>query len=221
METIFNILQEDVVDPSKQYIREHPNWKTDLALKWRKQTGIELIYPESDKSVLNDIWDNWKQMPENLKKVSDKKSLELFNLTNQQHYVKLLNTPTFKNFDNYRFILHKHNPRNGSIHYDLRFMDLKNNKLLHSFAAPSNFIENLKTGNKSLLYKTRDHDPRWLDLKSYRLDTIDEGYIDYKVYRPSNYFQLVFKGKVLSGEFMIFKMKDKKRDDIWFLSKRK
>lgn len=221
MENIFNILQEDVVDPSKQYIREHPNWKTDLALKWRKQTGIELIYPESDKSVLNDIWDNWKQMPENLKKVSDKKSLELFNLTNQQHYVKLLNTPTFKNFDNYRFILHKHNPRNGSIHYDLRFMDLKNNKLLHSFAAPSNFIENLKTGNKSLLYKTRDHDPRWLDLKSYRLDTIDEGYIDYKVYRPSNYFQLVFKGKVLSGEFMIFKMKDKKRDDIWFLSKRK
>lgn len=221
MENIFNILQEDVVDPSKQYIREHPNWKTDLALKWRKQTGIELIYPESDKSVLNDIWDNWSQMPENLKKVSDKKSLELFNLTNQQHYVKLLNTPTFKNFDNYRFILHKHNPRNGSIHYDLRFMDLKNNKLLHSFAAPSNFIENLKTGNKSLLYKTRDHDPRWLDLKSYRLDTIDEGYIDYKVYRPSNYFQLVFKGKVLSGEFMIFKMKDKKRDDIWFLSKRK
>lgn len=221
METIFNILQEDVVDPSKQYIREHPNWKTDLALKWRKQTGIELIYPESDKSVLNDIWDNWKQMPENLKKVSDKKSLELFQLTNQQHYVKLLNTPTFKNFDNYRFILHKHNPRNGSIHYDLRFMDLKNNKLLHSFAAPSNFIENLKTGNKSLLYKTRDHDPRWLDLKSYRLDTVDEGYIDYKVYRPSNYFQLVFKGKVLTGEFMIFKMKDKKRDDIWFLSKRK
>lgn len=221
MANIFNILQEDVVDPSKQYIREHPNWKTDLALKWRKQTGIELIYPESDKSVLNDIWDNWKQMPENLKKISDKKSLELFNLTNQQHYVKLLNTPTFKNFDNYRFILHKHNPRNGSIHYDLRFMDLKNNKLLHSFAAPSNFIENLKTGNKSLLYKTRDHDPRWLDLKSYRLDTIDEGYIDYKVYRPSNYFQLVFKGKVLTGEFMIFKMKDKKRDDIWFLSKRK
>lgn len=221
MENIFNILQEDVVDPSKQYIREHPNWKTDLALKWRKQTGIELIYPESDKSVLNDIWDNWKQMPENLKKVSDKKSLELFNLTNQQHYVKLLNTPTFKNFDNYRFILHKHNPRNGSIHYDLRFMDLKNNKLLHSFAAPSNFIENLKTGSKSLLYKTRDHDPRWLDLKSYRLDTVDEGYIDYKVYRPSNYFQLVFKGKVLTGEFMIFKMKDKKRDDIWFLSKRK
>lgn len=221
METIFNILQEDVVDPSKQYIREHPNWKTDLALKWRKQTGIELIYPESDKSVLNDIWDNWKQMPENLKKISDKKSLELFQLTNQQHYVKLLNTPTFKNFDNYRFILHKHNPRNGSIHYDLRFMDLKNNKLLHSFAAPSNFIENLKTDNKSLLYKTRDHDPRWLDLKSYRLDTVDEGYIDYKVYRPSNYFQLVFKGKVLSGEFMIFKMKDKKRDDIWFLSKRK
>lgn len=221
METIFNILQEDVVDPSKQYIREHPNWKTDLALKWRKQTGIELIYPESDKSVLNDIWDNWKQMPENLKKISDKKSLELFQLTNQQHYVKLLNTPTFKNFDNYRFILHKHNPRNGSIHYDLRFMDLKNNKLLHSFAAPSNFIENLKTGNKSLLYKTRDHDPRWLDLKSYRLDTVDEGYIDYKVYRPSNYFQLVFKGKVLTGEFMIFKMKDKKRDDIWFLSKRK
>ena len=32
-----------------------------------------------------------------------------------------------------KFVLHKHNPRNGSLHYDLRFVDPRNPKILHSF----------------------------------------------------------------------------------------
>lgn len=214
----YSFLEEQVQDPSIQYTREHPNWKTDLAIAWRKQTGIELIYPEPNRSLLNDMWDNWNQMPQNLQKVSDNKSIELFGITNQKHYQKLISNPNTLKYDSYRFILHKHNPRNGSIHYDLRFMDLKNNKLLHSFAAPENLLEMLKTSGKSTLYKTRDHDPRWLDLKSYRLETIDEGYVDYKVYRPAIYFQLVFHGKIINGEKVLFKLRDKKRDDVWLLT---
>ena len=219
MITSLDILEEQVIDPSKQYTREHPNWKTDLALRWRQETGIELIYPEPDRSLLNDIWDNWNQMPQNLKRVSDQKSLELFGLTNQQHYQKLISNPNSK-YDSYRFILHRHNPRSGSIHFDLRFMDLKNNKLLHSFAVPSDFLD--KVNDKTSMYKTRDHDPRWLDLKSYRLETIDVGYVDYKVYRPNMYFDLVFHGKILNGEKILFKLRNKYRDDVWlFTNKRK
>jgi len=218
---LYHVLTEKVIDPSKDYIRENPNWKNDLAQKWRNQTGIELIYPEPDRSVLNDMWDNWQQMPNNLKSISDKKSLELFGLTNQKHYSKLITNPTVTKYEGYRFILHRHNPRNGSIHYDLRFMDLRNNKLLHSFAAPSNFLDLIKTNQKSAIYKTRDHDPRWLDLKSYRLETIDEGYVDYKVYKPAIYFQLDFHGKIINGEKIIFKLKDRRRDDVWLFTSKK
>ena len=123
----YSFLLEQPLDPSKQYTKEHPNWKTDLAMKWRQQTGIELIYPEPDRSLLNDLWDNWNQMPNNLKRVSDQKSLELFGLTNQKHYQKLISNPNTVKYTGYRFILHRHNPRSGSIHYDLRFMDLKSN----------------------------------------------------------------------------------------------
>lgn len=211
----FKLLEEQAVNPSKEYIRNNPMWKTDIAQRWRQQTGIELVYNEPNRSILNDIWDNWNQMADNLKKISDQKSLELFGLTNQQHYSKLSNNLAKAKFDGYRFILHKHNPRNGSIHCDLRFLDLKNNKLLHSFAIPIDWIKNPSL--KTTIYKTRDHDPRWLDLKSYRLETLDEGYVDYKMYRPSVYFDLYFHGRIVNGRKILFKLKNTHRDDVWML----
>lgn len=215
----FKLLEEQALNPSKEYIRNNPQWKTDIAQKWRQQTGIELVYNEPNKSLLNDIWDNWNQMPDNLKKISDKKSLELFGVTNEQHYNKLINAGIKAQYEGYRFILHKHNPRNGSIHLDLRFMDLKNNKLLHSFAVPIDWIKD--TTLKTTIYKTRDHDPRWLDLKSYRLETVDEGYVDYKMYRPSIYFDLDFHGKILVGEKILFKLKGRYRDDVWLITSKR
>jgi len=215
----FKQLEEQALDPSPQYVKDHPDWKNDLAQKWRMETGIELIYNEPNISLLNDIWNNWQQMPSNLKRISDEKSIELFGLTNKQHYAKLIRNPSQNKFYGYRFILHRHNPRQGSIHGDLRFLDLKNNKLLHSFAVPKEWLDN--TDLKSTIYKTRDHDPRWLDLKSYRLETIDEGYVDYKMYRPSAYFDLEFHGKILNTRKILFKLKDRYRDDIWMIVNKK
>lgn len=215
----FKLLEEQALNPSKEYMRKDPNWKNDIAQRWRQQTGIELIYNEPNRSLLNDLWDNWNQMPDNLKKVSDQKSLELFGMTNQQHYTKLSTNFVRTQYDGYRFVLHKHNPRNGSIHADLRFMDLKNNKLLHSFAVPIDWVKDVNL--KTTIYKTRDHDPRWLDLKSYRLETLDEGYVDYKVYRPSMYFELDFHGKVLNGVRALFKLRGRYRDDIWLITPKK
>lgn len=48
------------------------------ALKWKQETGIEIIYDIMSRKELDQLWLNWQKMPYNLKKESDKKSLELF-----------------------------------------------------------------------------------------------------------------------------------------------
>jgi len=111
------------------------------------------------------------------------------------------------------FIIHKHHPRSGSLHYDLRFLDPRDKKLLHSFATPSNFLSTIE--KKSVIIKTRDHNPRWLTLKSYRLETIDTGEVDVIIATPK-YFQLEFRGNVINGSYKLFKLKTK-RDDQWML----
>lgn len=192
--------------------------KTDLlnsnAINWSKETGIELIYYVNNKFKLDELWKKWQKMPINLKKESDKKCLELFGKTNIGLYKHIYNTVQY---NGYPFILHLHNPRNGSEHYDLRFLDLKNPKLLHSFALPDNWRNDI---NKTVLFKTRDHDPRWLQLESYRLKTIDEGVINYKIYKPYGYFLLEFSGKIINGTYQLFKLRDKIRKDVWMLVKK-
>ena len=116
------------------------------------------------------------------------------------------------------FIIHKHDPRNGSIHYDVRITDPKNPPNLLSFAAPSNFMETIN--QKTILAKTRDHDKRWLTLKSYRLNTIDEGKVIVKM-ATDKYMVLVFNGKLLKGEYKLFKLSKTRREDRWLLIKTK
>ncbi len=113
-----------------------------------------------------------------------------------------------------KFVIHKHQPRSGSEHYDIRFMDPKNPKLLHSFAAPKDFLKTVKT--KTVLAKTRDHDPRWLTLKSYRLDEVDSGIASISI-STSKYFELSFDGKIISGLYKLFKVKNSRRGDRWLL----
>lgn len=56
---------------------------------WRAKTGIELIHQEPDEEELDRIWKNWQLMPQKLKDISDKKSLEMFGMTNAEHYKQL------------------------------------------------------------------------------------------------------------------------------------
>lgn len=115
------------------------------------------------------------------------------------------------------FVVHKHNPRSGSEHYDVRFLDPRNPKLLHSFAAPKNFPDT--ADGKTVLAKTRDHDPRWLTLKSYRLEKFDSGKVTIKI-ATGKYFEVIFHGKVLNGLYKIFKMSKTYREDRWLMIKR-
>lgn len=66
--------------------------KADPVHRWRAETGIELIHKEPSKQELIRIMYNWKQMPVKYKLISDKKSLELFGMTNKEHFKKLIKT---------------------------------------------------------------------------------------------------------------------------------
>lgn len=61
----------------------------DPVHRWRAETGIELIHKEPTKEELDRIWKNWQLMPQEMKDISDKKSIELFGCTNAKHYSKL------------------------------------------------------------------------------------------------------------------------------------
>ena len=62
----------------------------DPAHKWRMETGIELIHREPSLKELRRIKKNWDAMSNEQKKISDQKSIELFGITNDDHYKKLL-----------------------------------------------------------------------------------------------------------------------------------
>lgn len=66
----------------------------DPAHKYRMDTGIELIHKEPTKEELERIWKNWNLMSDYQKRESDKKSIELFGMTNQDHYNELINSYT-------------------------------------------------------------------------------------------------------------------------------
>lgn len=57
---------------------------------WRAKYGIELIHKEPTKDELVRIWNNWQQMPPAMKRISDKRSYELFGIDNKTHYDQLI-----------------------------------------------------------------------------------------------------------------------------------
>lgn len=116
------------------------------------------------------------------------------------------------------YVIHKHLPRSGSLHYDLRFGNPRNDKELFSFAAPRNFLETIN--QKTLLVRTKEHLARWLDLKSYRLTDIEKNTVTVKI-ATSKYFDLEFHGKILNGSYKLFKMSSTFRQDRWLLIKNK
>lgn len=113
------------------------------------------------------------------------------------------------------FVFHEHNPRNSALHKDFRFLDPYDETNLFSFAVPYQFQFDDK---KTTVVKTRDHDPRWLTLKSYRLKVLDQGTIHFITSSPL-YFKFQINGKHLKGTYQLFKLSKTKRDDRWLLIK--
>lgn len=66
--------------------------KSDPVHKWRAETGIELIHKEPSKEELERIMKNWESMDDRRKRLSDKKSMEVFGCNNIDNYKKLIKT---------------------------------------------------------------------------------------------------------------------------------
>jgi len=81
--------------------------KADPVHRWRAETGIELIHKEPSKQELIRIMYNWNQMPVKYKLISDKKSLELFGMTNKEHFKKLIKTYDNNSLNDFLKILRK------------------------------------------------------------------------------------------------------------------
>ena len=64
---------------------------SDPIHRWRAETGIELIHKEPSLAELLRIWENFKLMPKELQEASDLKSVELFGMTNAEHFEQLYN----------------------------------------------------------------------------------------------------------------------------------
>lgn len=62
----------------------------DPVHKWRSDTGIELVHKEPTKEELLRIIENWRLMDALKKRRSNRKSKELFGMTNLQHAKELL-----------------------------------------------------------------------------------------------------------------------------------
>lgn len=62
----------------------------DPVHKWRAETGIELIHKEPTKEEQIRIWKNWQEMSPEMKEKSDKKSLEIFGVTNEENHKKII-----------------------------------------------------------------------------------------------------------------------------------
>ena len=64
---------------------------SDPVHRWRAESGIELIHKEPTREELERIWKNWQLMSPEQKEISDKKSLEIFGVSNKTHYEQLTN----------------------------------------------------------------------------------------------------------------------------------
>lgn len=91
-ETLDGDILEEEYDPPLSYDKLPNHLKNDAVHAWRAKTGMELIHREPTLSELNRIWANWNEMDAQQKAISDRKSMELFGMSNEQHYRKLLPT---------------------------------------------------------------------------------------------------------------------------------
>jgi ABC-type lipopolysaccharide export system ATPase subunit len=58
--------------------------------EFRARTGIELIHKEPTFFEQMRIWDNWNLMTNDMKRLSDIKSMELFGKTNEENHKLIL-----------------------------------------------------------------------------------------------------------------------------------
>jgi len=74
----------------KLYTDKASMLKNDPIHLWRAKTGIELIHKEPILDEQERIWNNWNEMTDEMKSVSDTKSKEIFGIDNTAHHAEIM-----------------------------------------------------------------------------------------------------------------------------------
>lgn len=98
------VRKPDVYDPPLSFDKLPDHLKNDPVHAWRAQTGIELIHKEPSLEELNRIWNNWNKMTDEQKRISDQKSMEIFDKNNHDHYIELIKEYDISNLDKFNEI---------------------------------------------------------------------------------------------------------------------
>ena len=86
-EKALKIVGKDWKDPKKE---KKTSSVGQQAHAWRCVTGLELIHPEPSLEEQVRVFKNWNKMNPEMKKISDKKCLELYGCTNEENYHKIM-----------------------------------------------------------------------------------------------------------------------------------
>ena len=89
---IIDTTQEHVPSPESEQDKKETQLyekRTEEAKSWSEKSSIYIITQEESISDLEALWNNWNSMHLKLRRDSDMKSIELFGITNKEHYEKL------------------------------------------------------------------------------------------------------------------------------------
>lgn len=89
---IIDSREEHVPSPeSEQDKKETQEYEkgTEEAKSWSEKSMIYIITQQESISALEELWNNWNLMHQKHRRDSDMKSIELFGITNKDHYEKL------------------------------------------------------------------------------------------------------------------------------------
>ena len=78
------------IEIRKMYPDKAERQLTDPVHAWRAETGIELIHKEPTRDEQLRIWSNWNEMTDDMKRESDRKSIELFGVDNATHHAEII-----------------------------------------------------------------------------------------------------------------------------------
>lgn len=88
--TIYTGESNIIIEPKKEEETIASNDEAvRVAIEWMDKSMIYIITPQDSMAQLEDLWNNWNSMHLKHRRDSDMKSLELFNMTNKDHYEKL------------------------------------------------------------------------------------------------------------------------------------
>lgn len=82
-------IKEGFIDDGLESIKPYGSCDVENAIEWYYSTGYPIIIPTDTLEQLETMWDNFNSVPLKYRRFSDMKSVEIFGVTNLEHYVYL------------------------------------------------------------------------------------------------------------------------------------